>query len=175
LRADPDRVRVQRAPGRLALALAVLAIGAGTLVPVALADGDPASDVLYFQDVFLPAPEPSTETSAPLKSTVGAAKKAGFKIKVAIIASRQDLGAVPSLFGRPQLYAQFLGLELQSFYKQRLLVVMPSGFGVFRNGKPVAAEKRALKGLKAGATADELTAAATQAVQRLRKALAGKK
>src|SRR5262249_49953284 len=39
------------------------------------------------------------------------------------IATRTDLGSVPSLFGKPKAYAQFLGEEIRSFYTGPLLVV----------------------------------------------------
>jgi hypothetical protein len=159
---------------RLVLALAVVTALAGALAQTVRADGDPASDILYFQDVFLPFPKPSATPSQRLQAAVAAANKAGFRIKVAVIASDQDLGSVPSLFGKPQVYAQFLGVELRSFYKDRLLVVMPAGFGVYRNGKSVAPDKRALAGLKAGTSADDITSAAADAVKKLKQALGGK-
>ena len=88
-----------------------------------------------------------------------------------MIASSQDLGSVPSLFGRPQTYAQFLGVELRSFYRERLVVVMPAGFGVYRGGRSVTAEQRTIAGVKPGASADELASAAATAVGKLRQAL----
>jgi hypothetical protein len=157
----------------LLVGLVALATGLGALAATARADGDPASDILYFQDVYLPFPKPSDDTPAKLQATVNAANKAGFRIKVAVIATPQDLGSIPSLFGKPQVYAQFLGVELGSFYKARLLVVMPSGFGVYRGGKAVTAETRALAGLETGQSASEITAAASTAVGRLRRAVGG--
>src|SRR5581483_10522920 len=106
----------------------VLAAVAGLATSAARADGDPASDVLYFQDVFLPYAKPSAGAAKQLESAVAAANKAGFRIKVAVIQSEQDLGSVPSLFNRQDIYARFLGAELKLFYTQRLLVVMPAGF-----------------------------------------------
>jgi len=153
----------------VALALAALA---GLATPAALADGDPASDVLYFQDVFLPYAKPSADAAKQLTSAVAAANKAGFRIKVAVIQSEQDLGSVPSLFNRQDIYARFLGTELKLFYTQRLLVVMPAGFGVYDNGKPVDAEKAALAGLTiASPSSDDLVTAAASAVQKLRQAI----
>jgi hypothetical protein len=155
--------------------LLVAALVAATLCPLAAtarADGDPASDVLYFQDVFLPFPRPSNGPAEKLGASVTAANKAGFRIKVAVIASDQDLGSVPSLFGRPQLYAQFLGVELQSFYKDRLLIVMPGGFGIYRGGKAVKTETQVLASIHPGQSADEITEAAATATVKLRKALA---
>ena len=89
-----------------------------------------------------------------------------------MIASEQDLGAVAEPFNRQDVYARFLGAELKSFYTQRLLVVMPAGFGVYDNGKPIDAEKAALAGITiASPDSDGLTNAATAAVQKLRQAI----
>ena len=156
----------------LALVLAALAAGVAS---AARADGDPASDVLYFQDVYLPYAKPSTDAAAKLTSAVAAATKAGFRIKVAVIQSEQDLGAVPSLFNRQDIYARFLGAELKTFYAQRLLVVMPAGFGIYNAGKAVDAEKAALAGITiASPSPDDLTTAAAEAVAKLRQAIGGK-
>ncbi len=153
----------------LALALAALA---GLVTPAARADGDPASDILYFQDVFLPYVKPSADAAKQLTAAVAAANKAGFRIKVAVIASEQDLGSIPSLFNRQDLYARFLGTELKTFYTQRLLVVMPAGFGIYDNGKPTDAEKAALAGITIDSPdPDGLTKAATAAVQKLRQTI----
>ena len=48
---------------------------------------------------------------------------------MAIIASPFDLGAVTALWRKPRAYARFLGIELSTVYRQRLLVVMPDGLG----------------------------------------------
>ena len=157
----------------LPVLLAAVAMAA-TAATAARADGDPASDVLYFQDVFLPYAKPSAEAAKALTTTVAAANKAGFRIKVAVIASEQDLGSVPSLFNRPDIYVRFLGAELKTFYTQRLLVVMPAGFGIYNNGKPIDAEKATLAGITiATPDSDGLTNAATAAVQKLRQTLGG--
>jgi hypothetical protein len=160
---------------RLLVALVALATALGSLAATARADGDPASDILYFQDVFFPYEKPSDETPAKLEATVNAANKGGFRIKVAIIGTEQDLGSIPSLFGKPQIYAQFLGVELGSFYKDRLLVVMPAGFGIYHGGKAVNPETRALAGLQAGESPSEIITAASAAVERLRRAFGGKR
>jgi hypothetical protein len=153
----------------LLLTLTVASL-AGLTTSTARADGDPASDVLYFQDVFLPYAKPSADVANQLTSTVAAANRGGFRIKVAVIASEQDLGSVPSLFNRQDIYAHFLGAELKTFYAQRLLVVMPAGFGVYDNGKPVDADKAALAGTTIGSPdPDGLTNAATAAVKKLRQ------
>jgi hypothetical protein len=154
-------------------ALALVAALAALTSATARADGDPASDVLYFQDVFLPYAKPSPDVAGQLTSAVTSSGKAGVRVKVAVIASEQDLGSVPSLFGKPGLYARFLGTELQSFYTQRLLVVMPAGFGLFFAGKPTTRETAALSSVSIASPApDDLTKAATAAVHALSKAVA---
>jgi hypothetical protein len=112
--------------------LPVLAVAAAiALAPsAARADGDPASDVLLLQDVYLPyapgVPGPLAKTITNLLKTT---RKAGFPLKVAIIADAKDLGAVPQFFGKPQSYAPFLQSEIAFNSKRPLLVVMPMGYG----------------------------------------------
>lgn len=138
------------------------------LTPLAHADGDPSSDILYGGWVSVPYSENVSGQVELLQQTVLAAKKAGYPIKVAVIGGPSDLGAVPQLFGKPQLYARFLGLELQFVrYGGRLLVVMPNGFGIYHHRHPVARERRELSGIAIGQEVDGLAASGTQAVRRL--------
>jgi len=140
-----------------------LALGPGG--GVARADGDPASDVLFGANIFLSYPPPSREASAALTRIVAAVYARHDRIKVALIVSRSDLGAIPGLFGKPAQYAQFLGQELSSFYAGPLLVVMHAGFGVYDAGRSTAAEERVLGAQKpAGETADDLATAATRSI-----------
>jgi hypothetical protein len=119
--------------------------------------------------VFLPYAKPSADATTQLTTAVTTAGKAGYRIKVAVISSVQDLGAVPSLFGKPQLYARFLGTELRAFYTGRLLVVMPQGFGFFNNNADTSAEDQLLAALKIDPPdSDGLTKAAAAAVDKLR-------
>ena len=113
-----------------ALALLLAAVVAAGAAQSARADGDPASDYLLGSKVFLPydAKFPARQ-STQLTALIAAANKAGFKIRVAVIFSNYDLGSVTALWRKPQTYAKFLGVELSFVYKQRLLVVMPNGFG----------------------------------------------
>ena len=99
----------------------------------ALADGDPASDILA------PARHPrlhderrarNSSLEKKLADTTQQVSDAGLPIKVAVIGNKTDLGAVPQLWGKPQTYARFLGAELRFVYKDTLLVVMPQGFGI---------------------------------------------
>jgi len=153
---------------RLRVALVVVA-AACAVVPVAHADGDPASDYLLSQKTFLPfdAKIPSEQAKA-LNGIVADAKQKGYTIRVAIISRPFDLGAVPSLWRKPKTYARFLGQELFFVYKGRLLVVMPNGMAVSRAGKPYARGQRVVDALpKPGADGAALATAATRAVREL--------
>jgi len=148
--------------------LALLALAGAAVVSGAQADGDPASDVLYFQDAYLPYPAPSKHSSSVLLSSIRGARADHYTIKVAVIATRTDLGSVPSLFGKPKAYAQFLGEEIRSFYTGPLLVAMPAGFGVWKGSGDSAAEQRALGAVKVHAsTVDELVLSAAAGVRKL--------
>jgi hypothetical protein len=119
---------------RAAIVAALLAL---VLPAVARANGDPASDYLLVQSVFLPFnAKIDPAASKELADTIRAADDKGFKIKVAVIGSRYDLGTAFSLYNQAQKYAQFLGLELSFQYHDRLLVVMPNGYGFAIAGKP---------------------------------------
>jgi hypothetical protein len=122
------------ARGLVVLAVAVSALAAAAAP--ARADGDPASDVLLYQSAFFPYAAPSSSAKSDLLSTVAAAKRAGFPVRVAVIQATQDLGADPELFGTPQLYARFLDSELLSAnYFGVLIVVMPQGVGIAGGGR----------------------------------------
>jgi hypothetical protein len=95
---------------------------------------------------------------------VRAINAAGYRLKVAVIASPSDLGSVPSLYGRPQYYARFLGIELGLIYKGSLLIAMPAGFGFYHHGRQTVTEAKALVPLRAGSTEQTLVAAALKAV-----------
>ncbi len=128
----------------------MLALALGWSAAPARADGDPASDVLATQLLYLPqdADVPAAE-QAQLGVLLQTAARDGYQIRVALIASRADLGSVTELWGQPQNYAQFLGQELSLAYKGPLLVVMPDGFGLYRLGGGPVAGRAALAGLSA--------------------------
>jgi len=149
----------------------LLVAGAVTLLALpgaARADGDPASDVLYTQDVFLPYPPPTPPDAKALRQAVAAVYVRHYRIKVAVIAASSDLGAVPELFGKPTAYAKFLGQELRQVYVGPLLIVMHAGYGIYDGGRATAAEEHVLSGVSTpGTSANDLTTAAAQAVQHL--------
>src|SRR5207302_3391552 len=79
----------------------------------ATADIDPASDVLLLQDVFLPYnPKVCSQLADTLRKLTKQTKDNGFPLKVAIIASQNDLGGATKLWGNTYGYSIFLGQEL---------------------------------------------------------------
>lgn len=67
----------------------------------------------------------------------------------------------------PEQYAKFLGAELIGLYKERLLVVMPAGFGLFRGGQSTTGAAIVLQPITIAAGPDGLAQAAIEAVKRL--------
>lgn len=149
-------LRLPRLVGLVAgLALLVAPAQAG-------ADGDPASDVLLVSNVFYPYQQTvANNLIAALNTATARAHAAKFPIKVAIIGTPVDLGAVPDLFGKPQAYADFLDKEISFNSQAVLLVVMQAGFGLVASGPPSA-----LAGLHISTEpgSDGLAAAAIKAV-----------
>jgi hypothetical protein len=154
-------------PRRLAGSL-IAALLVATLAPgFALADGDPASDVLLGENVFYPyTPPVALSIQRKLNAETLAAKRAGLPIKVALIASPVDLGVIPSVFGRPQTYANFLDREISFQVTQPLLVVMAAGYGV-QGIKAPANLALAQLPKPAGTTSTDLAEAAITAVAKL--------
>ena len=139
--------------------------------PGALADADPASDVLLGAPAFYPFEPPvSNSLQSQLQQELAQLQKKGLNLKVAIIGSPVDLGALPNMFGKPQTYANFLGREISFNQPQPLLVVMPNGFGI-SNAGPASA----LSGVKVDAAgkSNGLARSAILAVPRIAQA-AGK-
>jgi hypothetical protein len=108
----------------------------------ALADGDPASDVLTETPVYFPADAgiPAAK-QAQLLGLVREAARRGHPLRVALIAHRSDLGSIGALWSKPNVYSGFLGTELSLVFHGTLLVVMPDGYGVDVIGQPGAAAK----------------------------------
>lgn len=152
---------------RLASLLAFL-VFASMLVPAgALADGDPASDVLLGENVFYPyMPPVSAAIQAKLNAETAAAAQAHFPLKVALIGSPVDLGVIPFMFGKPQMYADFLDREISFEGKQALLVVMWNGYGVQGLDNQATAAAASLD-KPAGKASNDLASAAITAVAKL--------
>ena len=139
------------------------------VVPVAHADADPASDILYTQRIYLPffGEKVSDANANTLKKVVDQAWNKGYRVKVALIAARNDLGGVFQLWEKPQTYATFLGRELIFLYKGPLITAMPNGLGVYHFKHSTAAEKAVVQKIKVEPGADGVANAATVAVARL--------
>jgi hypothetical protein len=196
-RADSDRGRNQPEHGRrhrdrevarthrrqatrATLCLLLAALAFGVAAPAAKADGDPASDYLVSQQVFLSydAKIPA-EPQRKLLAAVGSANRRGFPIRVALIWSAYDLGSLAGLFKAPRSYARFLDAEDSKCWwggkcgagrfktTTRLLVVMPNGLGFAQWKHKPDAGYRTLAGIKVAPTPAGLATAATAAVTRL--------
>jgi hypothetical protein len=156
-------------PSRAWFSLLAVVLVALSIAPAALADGDPASDVLLGENVFYPySPQVTPALQKTLNAETAAAKKAGFPLKVAVIAGPVDLGVIPDLFNKPQKYADFLDQEISFQAKQPLLVVMPAGYGVAGLSSAATAALPSLP-KPAGPHSNDLAKAATVAVARLAK------
>jgi hypothetical protein len=135
---------------------------------VARANGDPASDVLLTDQVFLPFEAPiSSSAQDRLRKTVAEANKKGFKLRVALIAFMTDLGTATALWRHPQDYSEFLGKEIAFVYTGPLLISMPSGFGFYNQDRPVAHETQVLAKVRPGTTPTALAESTTAAVRAL--------
>lgn len=148
------------------VALCPLAALAGT--GTAWADGDPASDILYAEQVFIPADAgiPSA-LQLQLVALVRAAGGHGYPIKVALVGSAADLGADTALWPQPSLYASFLGTELSLVYHGPLLIVMPDGLVLYHLGHSVSREQQILQRIVPAPGGSGLAEAALSGVQRL--------
>jgi hypothetical protein len=178
--------------GPVLAALVVAAGLSGPGAPAALADGDPASDILLYQDAYLPYGQVlPARIQANVQQVAANANAAGFPLRVAVLGSEDDMGALVSLYGKPQQYARFLHGEFVSgpgAYRRHaasaararsgaagraaqaaLLVVMPNGYGVA--GSVPAAGRRAVEGTRVDARDGlSLGEAAVQGVARLAEA-----
>lgn len=151
------------ARSRLALALAAVLLGLVVWPNVAGADADPASDFLLTQRAYFSYEPVSNALKAQLQDLLNRAAVAGFPLKVAIVATPADLGAVTAMFDQPTRYAPFLANEISFNSKQSLLVVMPDGLATAN-----VARTRSISGLAYDrSTTAGLTRAAVVAAQRL--------
>jgi len=180
--AKPPREHGRQAIHAIICVLAC-ALAAGLVTAPAQADGDPASDYLIGQHVFLgyDAKFPAA-LERKLVAAVVSANKNGFPVKVAVIWSRYDMGSVPELFGKPQTYARFLDAEDSKCWwggqcgsgrfktTTRLVVVMQNGLGFAQWKHSPKAGYRTLAGITVTPTAAGLATAATTAVVKLARA-----
>ena len=147
--------------------VAAMAVALIAHAGAARADGDPASDVLATQPLFLPQDAGlSLGQQGQLTGLLQVAGRSGYEIRVAVVASRSDLGSVTELWRQPETYARFLGQELSLVYRGPLLVVMPNGFGLY--GPGAAAGQSLLAGVRVPpGSGARLGTAALSAIQRL--------
>ena len=159
------RAMTKTAP-RVGLALALLlTIVLGVWPSPARADGDPASDVLANQVLFLPAAAGISKLEElRLASLIDAANHDALPIRVAIIASPSDLGAVTELWDQPRAYARFLGLELALTGQDGVLVVMPNGVGFYSPAHSAPATYALVGRVASGRSGPALVSAAQAAV-----------
>jgi hypothetical protein len=139
------------------------------LVPAAaLANGDPASDILLQEKVYYPNQRPSPPVVKQLNAIVRKANAKGYPIRVALIKDASALGVVPNLLNQPQKYSEFLGPEIRFVYKGDLLVVMPNGLGLTTTDE-TPAPSNAIQGMlvEAGGSPDGLAQTAEEAVPKL--------
>jgi hypothetical protein len=150
---------------RLAVLMGLVAL----LMPgAAKANGDPASDVLLTDQVFLPFEAPISDTAKKnLRDTVAEANKKGFKLRVAVIAFTSDLGTATALWAHPEDYSKFLGKEIAFVTTDPLLVAMPAGFGFYDQDRPVASEQQVLAKVKPGKIPTALAESTAAAVRAL--------
>lgn len=129
---------------RLAAAVAVFALALGC-PPSAHADGDPAGDVLAQQSVFYgSALDLRSKPAAQLPALLEQAKAKGYEVKVAAMSVQQDMGAIDYLWDDPLNYVDFLAQELAYRYQGRVLVIMPSGYAMYRLGHSSVRDQRVL-------------------------------
>lgn len=152
---------------RLAVLLA-LAAATCAIAPAALADGDPASDILIGQQLFYPYYSNTPKQGVDqLKATIADANKRGYPIRVAVITSPYDLGSVSALWKKPHPYARFLSLELAFVFKGPLLIIMPAGYGYVDATKPDPAKLALLRKVPIGKGNEGLVESADKAVRAL--------
>ena len=105
-----------------------------------------------------------------LVSLLDAANHDGLPIRVAIISSPSDLGAVSELWDQPRAYARFLGFELSLTSRAQLLVVMPDGVGYYSPGHLAPAIYDLVGRIPAGRSGSALVGAAQAAVMSVAEA-----
>ena len=151
----------------------MLLIGVATMALVgapgrALADGDPASDILATQRFYVPPDAGATPDQIDtLTAVLNAAARAGYPVRVAVIASASDLGSIGSLWRQPQKYADYVGIELSQIAPGRVLVVMPNGFGLYQPGLTPADAQAQLARTPAPPRSRNLTTLAAGGVRNL--------
>jgi hypothetical protein len=160
---------------RLLVPAVLLASIVAATVGIAVADVDPASDVLLLQNVFVPyQPKVCSEVKKALVSATDKSHAAGYPLKVAVVGSKNDLGGAPQYFGNPTAYAKFLGQELavygpdvgRDLSTSPLLVAMPQGWGLYQVDPPANSVVTSIK-IPPKADPNALARAAIEAVPKV--------
>ncbi len=127
------------------------------------------SERLIEASLFVPpGAQTDSEAMRRLASTVRDADRAGFRIKVALVAKASDLGPVSDLYREPQKLAEFLGLDLSAVFRGGVLVVMRNGYGYVLDGAREERSSRVLADLPdPGRDQTKQAEAAIAAVRRL--------
>lgn len=155
----------------LLLVVAVLLV----LPAAASADGDPGSQVLLAQNLFVGGKDGVTPAQqVKLTEVLSATQQAGAPIRVAIIGQRADLRQATEFWTKPpSAYAEYLAANLSAAYTGRVLVVMPSGMAAYwwAHRAEVPALNRAISDVHvSGHAGSNLVGAANVAVSRLESA-----
>lgn len=155
-------------PLRSTLVAALVAAVCLAAAPAARADGDPASDILTKQDVYYGGGiNLRSKAAAQLPALLEQSRRKGYDVKVALISTFEDLGVATFVWNEPKDYADYLGAELSIVYKQRVLVVMPNGYGIYHLGHSTARDGRVLERLPSPRTAGAFLPRAIDAVRKL--------
>jgi len=153
---------------RLVAPVAAALAAAGVLAVQASAHGDPASEYLVDHQAFFPIYETlPQETQLKLAALVREANARGFPIRIAVVGDKRDLGTEGDAWRKPQTYATALDQDLVYYFKGRVLVVMPNGFGLRYPKHSTAAEQSLLSRIAITPTPTGIAAAATTAIERL--------
>jgi len=150
--------------------LAAAALLALLAVAPAHADGDPASDILYADNVFLSLVSPQVNAKGKvLEQLTAAAAARGLPLKVAVIQTPTDLGAIPQLYGKAVEYVRFLRTEITYGKWQGTLVVVmngkPGGVAVAGPAAKQSSTRVAHLSIPPGASLDQLGDVAIAAVR----------
>ena len=154
---------------RLLRACLVASIALLAVAP-AYADGDPASDILYSDNVFLSLVSPQVDAKGKvLEQLTAVAAARGLPLKIAVIEKPSDLGAIPQLFGKADEYAKFLRTEITYGKWQGTLVVVmngkPGGLAVAGPAAKQSSARVARLAVPPGANLDQLGDVAIAAVR----------
>jgi len=165
---------------RLLLALLAAAAVAGIALPAtAPAHGDPASHYLETDQLYPGfANRPSQAVELRLSGLLEAARQDGYPIKVGIVGSADDLTEAPSMFGRPQAYAEQVASKLGgTALEAPVIIISPNGVGLAGMHQQAGEMRRVTRALatqfgarfssRRARTGDELASVAMRAVRRI--------